>query len=58
MPSVTQSYRELLDHVVSSGGLSEAAILDVRGNHDVYDVPERCAVSSASALHFKAMHWV
>lgn len=40
---VLQSYRELLDHVVSAGNLSEQAILDVRGNHDVYNVPHRCA---------------
>ena len=36
-----QAYRNVLDDVVATAGLPESAILDVRGNHDVYDVPAR-----------------
>jgi len=36
-----QAYRHVLDDVVATAGIPETAIHDVRGNHDVYDVPAR-----------------
>ena len=36
-----QMYRGVIDSFKNASGLSEDAILDVRGNHDFFDVPIR-----------------
>lgn len=36
-----QMYRGIIDSFVNASGLPEEAILDVRGNHDSFDVPVR-----------------
>ena len=41
IPVVIQAYRQVLDDVVAAAGIPETAVHDVRGNHDVYDVPAR-----------------
>ena len=37
-----QAYRRVLEHVKGATGLPDSRILDVRGNHDTFDVPTRC----------------
>ena len=36
-----QAYRDVLDRFKSAAGLHEDAMLDVRGNHDAFDIPDR-----------------
>jgi hypothetical protein len=40
-----QAYRQVVDKLVQATGLPEDAILDIRGNHDSFDVPSRQAVT-------------
>ena len=37
-----QAYRRVLEHVTTVTGLPESRLLDVRGNHDTFNVPSRC----------------
>ena len=37
-----QAYRRVLEHVKTATGLPESRLLDVRGNHDTFNVPSRC----------------
>ena len=39
---VVQAYRRVLEHVKTVTGLPESRLLDVRGNHDTFNVPSRC----------------
>ncbi len=41
MCGVLQMYRSVVDSFKDAAGLPEEAILDVRGNHDAFDVPDR-----------------
>jgi len=36
-----QDYRNVLESFKEATGLPEEALLDVRGNHDAFDVPDR-----------------
>ncbi len=36
-----QDYRNVLESFKEATGLPEEAFLDVRGNHDAFDVPDR-----------------
>lgn len=36
-----QAYRRVLEHVTTVTGLPESRLLDVRGNHDTFNVPSR-----------------
>ena len=36
-----QDYKRLVEGIVRHSGLDAAAILDIRGNHDDFDVPKR-----------------
>ena len=38
---LVQTYRETLDMIMKESKISEAAILDLRGNHDAFNVAER-----------------
>ena len=38
-----QAYRRVLEHVKTATGLPESRLLDVRGNHDTFNVPSRCS---------------
>ena len=40
--TVLQMYREVIEDFKDKAGLPEEAIRDVRGNHDAFDVPDRC----------------
>ena len=39
--AVLQMYRAVVEDFKDKAGLPEEAILDVRGNHDAFDVPDR-----------------
>ena len=40
-------------HVKTATGLPESRLLDVRGNHDTFNVPSRCThVSSMPAIRY------
>ena len=41
-----QAYRDVLDRFKSAAGLREDAMLDVRGNHDAFDIPDRYSSNS------------
>ena len=36
-----QEYRQALDTIKQESGLPESSILDIRGNHDVFDMGQR-----------------
>ena len=40
---LVQAYRRVLEHVKAVTGLPESRLLDVRGNHDTFNVPSRCS---------------
>lgn len=42
---VLQAYRGVVEAFKEASGLSEDAILDLRGNHDAFDVPKRWAIA-------------
>ena len=46
--AVLQTYRAVVEDFKDKAGLPEEAILDVRGNHDAFDVPARCVTGSAA----------
>ena len=39
--ALPQKYRRALDVITQESGLPESAILDIRGNHDVFDMGRR-----------------
>lgn len=43
-----QAYRDVLDRLKSAAGLHEDAMLDVRGNHDAFDIPDRYSSNSSN----------
>ena len=36
-----QKYRDALDVITQESGLPQSSILDIRGNHDVFDMGQR-----------------
>ena len=42
--AVLQMYRAVIDSFKDAAEVPEEAILDVRGNHDAFDVPDRCDI--------------
>lgn len=46
-----QAYQAALGAITAHSGIPEDSILDLRGNHDAFSVPERCL------LHYACMHW-
>ena len=55
LATVLQAYRGMVEAFKEASGLSEDAILDLRGNHDAFDVPKRWAIALPPYLTTKSV---